>query len=88
MLPVSLPGVSTCVIFCIQISVLPTDPYFAVCTPTYRYVHTCISAGNKSVSSLKCIALVLWGVPFPMPLLYTSTRCFWFPVMIVKESHC
>lgn len=59
MLPVSLPRVSTCGVFYIQISVLPIDRNFVVCKLLYKCKHTCIRGGNKSVSSLKCLTLVL-----------------------------
>lgn len=49
MLPVSLPRVSTCGLFCMQISVLPIDCNFVVCKPSYRCIHACMSGGNKSV---------------------------------------
>lgn len=87
MLPVSLPRVSTCVLLHIQISVLPTDRYSLLCKPTYKCMHICSSAGNNSLSSIKCKTLVYWDVPFQPPLsIFTasspaSSRRLWFPII-------
>lgn len=102
MLPVSLPRVSTCVFLPIQISVPPTDRYSVLCKPIYRCMHTCNSAGNNSLSSIKCRTLIYWDVPFQPPLsIFTagspaSSRRLLFPIIkkalygvvrLIKQAH-